>query len=273
MSPCRRPTTRISCFFMSVLALSLDGCSVESAPAQAPAVEIGSRLEAAKPAECRLRRLLLVVDQSASTQKTLVPRVSEADVARLVAMATKCGGELATGFVPPRGNAALARLVVPLLESATSPVPRAAETGNVFQTALLVETDRLARQAKDSAAADTRAAFASALNRYVEAITPLLRRNYDGSSTPLCDVLHLGSVFFDEPAIRTEPQRIALVVGDGLETVKSTSCAAGFKADVLVVVNGSGEAGALSGAAPRKFGTLNAALAYLEALLMEEGQK
>jgi hypothetical protein len=101
------------------------------------------------------------------------------------------------------------------------------------------------------------------LDRFLAQVQPILKQRGSQNSTDIVGMVKRGNLFLNEPdpSKKREPQRIALLITDGLETLRKNPGTIKFaeRTDVVIVCGG-GEIGILQG---QHFESLDSAIRYI----------
>ncbi len=216
------------------------------------------------PCQHSIIKIALLQDKSGSTTQTRTPQVTMEHIDVLVKFIRPCGGEIGFGLINEQSNSSLHRLRI-------EPPPTGAPTepernGNPFQVQRnLAEYRKLkARneqvvQAFQSETDLHIAAFKTELASLLNAPPAARRSDFFGG-------IQRANLFLSEnsSAWPSPPRQFLLIVGDGIDNVKSKHEPL-QKSTQLILVNGSASLGSLASFNPSRFENIEAAIEFVSA--------
>ena len=242
-----------------LLAALLAGCG-QTSGGKAGTANAGA---APKPVRSRVR-VAIIQDKTLSTGETRTPQLKLEDMDPMVELLGQTGGELAVGVIHDRSNLTFARLridagpeepVGPV--KADNPLERRKQ-----QAASRKEKDKFT--AREQAWQDE---MQTRIGEFQNAADPMLAMAADAKRSPVWDAVKRADLFLFESDSdgNVEPHRYAVLITDGLDDVGARPVPMHGGARILMV-NGSGQLGALAVLKPQRFESIEAAVRYIVGL-------
>lgn len=205
-------------------------------------------------------RIVLLSDETRSSETYLTPILTEAAIRRVIGLVATVGGEIALGVIDDR--------IRPLLRLQIDRPPAEPIKPDLGK---LNPFDRYARHRRyENELRQYQAAFArwqrdldERTSEFVEAVKPLIEEPRDGRVSKVTGALSLGSRFLSEASLDGPERDFAVVVSDCLDSDTRQEPADLFQNAEVVVVTPTGQAGILTRLQPTCVGTVDAALRYV----------
>jgi hypothetical protein len=217
-------------------------------------------------------KILLGIDLTTSSDanKVVTPAISQiTDVAKV---AMDRGGDVRVDSIGSNSDTSMVAVSFPEPENLLPPLespPSKAEVNPLSRLKLrkTYAAKQLAyataQQQHQQQATRRQADNQQKLDRFLAQVQPILKQRGSQNSTDIVGMVKRGNLFLNEPdpSKNREPSRIALLITDGLETLRKNPGTIEFaeRTDVVIVCGG-GETGILQG---QHFESLDSAIRYI----------
>jgi hypothetical protein len=258
---------RLKVNVLSAVALSIAICCSSCAGGGAAAVPETGLPASEEPVALRVA---CFIDYSRSTPKSGVMQPQPAEFGELLSLVERRGGELAVGIICEKSSLPLLRV-----ELSQEPAPQARkppECGNAFLRERAAAEYKAAKQQDEERMAEWRDENHKRMERFRGPLTQLLNRTVTANRTDVFGAVQRAAMFLAEPSTtwRKPPLRFALFVTDGIDDVGSQRVELP-EGTTLILVGGSGGAGALSYLKPVVVESFGAGIRYLAHIVEEKG--
>jgi hypothetical protein len=209
-------------------------------------------------------------DKTGSTEKTRTQQIQSEDLNQIVELISRCGGEIALGFVTDESNRSLVRLRVEVPEPPPStpqlkdkPAFEAARSEDDYRKKKAEHEKKMEKWAEQTNLRKAR--FAKEAEAWLAQSPNFMRSDVWGA-------LQRAELFIDENSASwpQPPHRYIVLVSDGEDNVNRPGVTINSETQ-LILINGSATVGSLQRLNPHRFESLDAALRHI--IASEEGSK
>jgi hypothetical protein len=217
-------------------------------------------------------KILVGIDLTASSDANKVPNPTLAQIKEIAKVAMERGGDVRVDEIESNSDKLMVAVSFPESENALPPLeppPSEADVNPLDRPklrkayAVKQRTYATAQKQREQRSARRQADNQQKLDRFLAQVQPILKKRGTYNSTDIVGMVKRGNLFLNEPdpSKKREPQRIALLITDGLETLRRNPGKIKFadRTDVIIVCGG-GETGILKG---QQFESLDSAIRYL----------
>jgi hypothetical protein len=217
-------------------------------------------------------KILVGIDLTNSSDANKVPNPTISQIKEIAKVGMESGGDVRVDAIESNSDKSMVAVSFPEAEDALPPLeppPSEADVNPLDRPklrkvyAVKQRTYAAAQKQHEQRAARRQADNQQKLERFLAQVQPILKKRGSYNSTDIVGMVKRGNLFLNEPdpSKKREPQRIALLITDGLETLRRNPGKIKFadRTDVIIVCGG-GETGILKG---QQFESLDSAIRYL----------
>lgn len=214
-------------------------------------------------------KVALLGDKTSSTELSRTQQIQADDLQPLVELISRCGGELALGFVTDDSNRSLVRLRVEVPDAA--PEPPKLNGVPPFEAARLQDDYRKKKAEHERRMAKWDEQTARHKARFERNAREWLTKQPGFTSSDVWGALQRAELFIEEAPASwpAAPQRYILLVSDGEDNASRPEVTLSAETQ-LILVNGSASVGDLQRLNPHRFESLDSATRYI---ISSEGEK
>lgn len=207
-------------------------------------------------------KVALLGDKTSSTELTRTPQIRAEDFTPLVELISRCGGEVALGFVTDDSNRSLVRLRAEVPEAA----PESPKLNGMpaFEAARVQDDYRKKKAEHERKMAKWSEQIERNKDRFERDAQEWLSKQPNFTSSDVWGALKRAELFIDEdPASWAQnPHRYIVLVSDAQDNINRPEVTLSSETR-LILVNGSANVGSLQRLNPHRFESLDSAIRYI----------